>query len=164
VRDTARNPIALDLLQVQRNRLADRMRPPWWYLPGCAVAWAVGFTGQFSLRYLPRVDYWAVGIATVAVWGLLQWGLTRATGIQIGPRPLRVLQDGLFYYRPGRRAAIAMFVVCLAVGQVQFQLLRHGQLAAAIAAAVLGVAAEVVLQSAWLRQIRQALRDGGGTE
>ena len=164
MRDVARNPVALELLRVQRNRLADRLRPPWWYLTGSAIAWAVGFTGQFSLRYLPRVDYWGIGIASVAVWFLLQWGLTRATGIKVGPRPLRVLRDGLFYYRPGRPAAIAMFVVCLAVAEAQFLLLHDGLLAAAIAAAVLGVAAEVVLQQAWLREVRQALRDGGGAE
>ena len=55
MRDTARNPVALDLLQVQRNRLADRMRPPWWYLPGCAVAWAVGFTGSSACDTFPAL-------------------------------------------------------------------------------------------------------------
>lgn len=162
MRDVERNPVALDLLRVQRNLLADRMRPPWWYLTGSAVAWAVGFTGQFSLRYLPRVDYWAAAVATMAVWFLLQWGLTRATGIKVGPRPLRVLRDGLFYYRPGRPALIAILVVSLAVAETQFLLIRHGLIAAAIAAAALGVAVEVALQQAWLREVRQALRDGGG--
>ena len=162
MRDMAGNPVALDLLRVQRSRLADRLRPPWWYLTGSAIAWAVGFTGQFSLRYLPRVDYWAVAAGELAVWCLLQWGLTRATGVKVGPRPLRVLRDGLFYYRPGRPALIAMLVVSLAVGQTDFLLLRHGLLAAAIAVAALGVAVEVALQQAWLREIRKALRDGGG--
>jgi hypothetical protein len=74
MRDVARDPAALELLQVQRNRLADRLRPPWWYLTGSAIAWAVGSTGQFSLRYLPRVDYWAIGATQLAVWCLLQWG------------------------------------------------------------------------------------------
>ena len=37
--------------------------------------------------------------------------LTRATGIKAGPRPLRVLRDGLFYYRPGLPAGIAITVV-----------------------------------------------------
>ena len=162
MREVARDPAALEQLRAQRGRLAERMRPPWWYLTGSAVAWAVGFTGQFSLRYLPRVDYWATGVATAAVWFLLQWGLTRATGIKVGPRPLRVLRDGLFYYRPGRPALIAMLVVSLAVGQAQFLLIRHGLVAAAIAVAALGVAVEVALQQAWLREVRQALRDGEG--
>ena len=160
--EVARNPVALELLRVQRNRLADRLRPPWWYLPGSAIAWAVGFTGQFSLGYLPRVDYWATAVATAAVWFLLQWGLTRATGIKVGPRPLRVLRDGLFYYRPGRPALIAMLVVSLAVGEAQFLLIRHGLVAAAVAVTALGVAVEVALQQAWLREVRQALRDGEG--
>lgn len=162
MRDVARDPAALELLQVQRNRLADRMRPPRWYLPGAAVAWVVAFTGPFSLRYLPRVDYWAIGLAQLAVWCLLQWGLARATGIKVGPRPLRVLRDGLFYYRPGRPALIAIIVASLAIGEIEFLLIRHGLIAAAIVVAALGVAAEVTLQQAWLREIRQDLRSGGG--
>jgi hypothetical protein len=162
MRDVAGDPAALEQLRVQRNRLADRLRPPWWYLTGSAIAWAVGFTEPFSLRYLPRADYWAIGVAQLAVWCLLQWGLARATGITVGPRPLRVLRDGLFYYRPGRPALIAMLVVILAVGLTESSLLRHGLLAAAIVVAALGVAAEVALQRAWLRGIRRALRGGGG--
>jgi hypothetical protein len=87
MRNVAGDPVALELRRVQRNRLADRLRPPWWYLPGTAIAWAVGGSGQFALRYLPRVDYWAIGVAQVVVWCLLQWGLARATGITVGPRP-----------------------------------------------------------------------------
>jgi hypothetical protein len=37
MRDVARDLAALELLRVQRGRLADRMRPPWWYLPGTAI-------------------------------------------------------------------------------------------------------------------------------
>ena len=158
----ARDPAALELLRLQRSRLADRMRPPWWYLPGAAIAWAVAFTGPFSLRYLPRVDYWAIGVAQLAVWCLLQWGLTRATGMKVGPRPLRVLRDGLFYYRPGRPARIAMMVVSLAAIVTEASLIRDGLLAAAIVVAALAVAAEVAAQRAQLRGIRQDLRDGGG--
>jgi hypothetical protein len=164
MRDAARDQAALEpleLLRVQRSRLADRMRPPWWYLTGSAIAWTVGFTGPFNLQYLPRVDYWAIGVAELAVWCLLQWGLARATGLKVGPRPLRVLQDGLFYYRPGRPALIAMLVVSLAAGLTASSLLRHGLLAAAIVVAALGIAAEVTLQQAWLREIRQDLRCGG---
>ena len=163
MRDVARNPVALDLLRMQRSQLADRLRPPWWYLPGSAIAWASGFAGPFSLQYLPRVDYWAIGVAQLAVWCLLQWGLARATGIKVGPRPLRVLRDGLFYYRPGRPALIAMLAVSLAAGLTESSLLRHGLLPAAIVVAVLAVVTQVALQQAWLREIRQALRDGGGT-
>jgi hypothetical protein len=162
MRDVSGDPAALELLRVQRNRLADRLRPPWWYLPGAAIAWAVGGTGQFSLRYLPRVDYWAIGVAQLAVWCLLQWGLARATGIKVGPRPLRVLRDGLFYYRPGRPALVAMLVVSLAVGPAEFVLIHHGRLAGAIVVAAFAVLTQVALQQAWLRGIRQALRDGGG--
>jgi hypothetical protein len=159
--DVARDPAELELLRVQRNRLADRLRPPWWYLPGAAIAWAVGGTSPYALRYLSRVDYWAIAVAQVAVFCLLQWGLARATGIKVGPRPLRVLRDGLFYYRPGRPALVAILVASLAVGLTTSSLLRHGLLAAAIGVTAVGVVTLVALQDAWLRQIRQALRDGG---
>jgi len=160
MRDAESGQAVLELLRVQRNRLADRMRPPWWYLTGSAIAWAVGGTDQFSLRYLPRADYWAAGAVQLAVWCLLQWGLARATGMAVGPRLRRVLTDGLFYYRPGRRALIAILVVTLAAGETEFLLLRHGLLAAAIVVAVLVAAVQVTLQRAWLRGVRQGLRDG----
>jgi hypothetical protein len=163
MRDVAKDPAVLELLRVQRDRLADRLRPPWWYLPGVTIAWAVAFAGPFTLRYFPRVDYWTIAVIQLSVWCLLQWGLTRATGMKVGPRPLRVLRDGLFYYRPGRPALIAIIVVSLAAGETEFLLLRHSLLAAAIVVAVLAVGVEVALQQAWLREIRQALRDGGGS-
>ena len=47
MRDAAGDPAALELelLRVQRSRLADRMRPPWWYLPGAAIVWALIIAG-----------------------------------------------------------------------------------------------------------------------
>jgi hypothetical protein len=98
----------------------------------------------------------------LAVCCLLQWGMTRATGLKAGLRPLRVLQDGLFYYRPGRSAGIAILVVSLAGLGAEGSLIRRGLLAAAIVVAALAVAAEVTAQQALLRAIRQDLRAGGG--
>ena len=90
MRDVARDPAALELLRVQRSRLADRMRPPWWYLTGIAVLWALVFAAPFSSRYLPRgfSPIWPILAAAVAVACLLQWGLTRATGIKLAFRNL----------------------------------------------------------------------------
>jgi hypothetical protein len=65
---------ALELLRVQRSRLADRMRLPWWYRSGVAVSWALVFPGPFTSRYLPPAfPTWAILIAAVVVAGLLQW-------------------------------------------------------------------------------------------
>jgi hypothetical protein len=159
--EVASDPAALKLLRVQRGRLADRMRPPWWYQSGTVIAWALVFASPFGSRYLPQGDYWAIVVATLAVACLLQWGLDRVTGMKMGPRPLRVLRDGLFYYRPGRRARIAMMVLSLAAVVTEASLIRHGLLAAAIVVAAVAVAAEVALQQAVLRGIRQDLRGGG---
>src|SRR5579863_2126212 len=165
MRDAASDPAALELLRVQRSRLADRMRPPWWYVPGVATVWALYFAGPFTSRSYSSpatVSTWAILVPVAAMCFLLQWGMTRATGIKAGPRPLRVLQDGLFYYRPGRPAGIAIAVVSFAGLGTEGSLIRHGLLAAAIVVAALAVAAEVTAQQAILRAIRQDLRGGGG--
>jgi membrane-associated phospholipid phosphatase len=166
--DVARDPRTqepLELLRVERNRLADRLRPPWWYLPGVAIVWALFFAGPFTSRTFSSptsVSTWAIVVPVLAVCCLLQWGLTRATGIKAGPRPLRMLRDGLFYYRPGRPAGIAIAVVSFAGLGTEDSLIRRGLLAAAIVVAALAVAAEVTAQRALLRAIRQDLRVGGG--
>jgi hypothetical protein len=156
MRDVARDPAALEQLRVQRSRLADRMRPPWWYLAGSAILWALAFAFPFSSRYLPRgMPSWPILVAVVAVACLLQWGLTRATGIKVGTRNLR--------YPSGRPAGITMLVVCLAASETENFLIRRGLLVAAIVVAALAVAAEMALLQALLRGIRQDLRTGGGT-
>lgn len=88
--DAARDPAALEpleLLRVQRSRLADRMRPPRWYLTGIAILWALVFAGPFSQRYLPQgFSIWPLFAVALAVACLLQWGVIRATGIKVGLR------------------------------------------------------------------------------
>ena len=156
MRDVARDPAALELLRVQRSRLADRMRLPWWYLTGAAIVWAVVFAGPFSSRYLPRgVPTWPIFAAAAAVACLLQWALTRATGIKLPFRNLR-------YPSPGRPIGIAILVVCLAAGETEFLLIRGGLLVAAIVVAAVGVVAEMALLQIALRVTRQELRSGGG--
>jgi hypothetical protein len=155
MRDVASDPAALELLRVQRGRLADRMRLPWWYQSGTAILWALVFAGPFSSRYLPRgVPTWPILVAAVAVACLMQWGLAWATGIKLPFRNLR--------YRPGRPVGIAILVVFLAAGETEFLLIRHGLLAAAIAVAALGVAAEMACLQVALRVTRRELRGGGG--
>jgi hypothetical protein len=85
MRETAGDPAVLELLRMQRSRLADRLRPPWWYVPGAAIAWAEAFANPFVLRYLSRADYWAAGAVQLAVWCLLQWGLNRPPGSRWAP-------------------------------------------------------------------------------
>src|ERR1039457_4701229 len=155
MRDVARDPAALELLRVQRSRLADRMRPPWWYLPGITILWALTFAAPFSSRYFPQgVKIWPILLAVVAVACLLQWGLTRATGIAVAIGSLR--------YPSGRPAEIAVVVVCLATIATEYFLIDRGLPVAAIVVAALAVVAEVAAGQAALRGIRQELRGGGG--
>jgi hypothetical protein len=155
MRDVARDPAALERLRVQRGRLADRLRLPWWYQSGYVVLWALAFAGPFSSRYLPRgVPIWPVLVAALAVVCLLQWGVTRVTGLKPGFRN--------FCYRPGRPVGIAMLVVCLAANETEHFLIDRGLPVAAIAVAALGVVAEMALLQAALRVARRELRGGGG--
>jgi hypothetical protein len=153
--DVASDPAALELLRVQRDRLADRMRLPWWYQSGAAILWALVFAGPFNTEHLPRqVPTWPILLAALAVVCLMQWGLSRATGIKLPFRNLR--------YRPGRPVGIAILVVSLAASETELLLIRHGLPAAAIAVAVLAVVAEMALLQAALRVTRRELRGGGG--
>jgi hypothetical protein len=157
MRDAARDPAALEPLErlrVQRGRLADRMRPPWWYLTGIAIMYALVFAVPFTSRYL-GVSIWPLFVAASAVACLLWWGMTRATGIKVGFRNLR-------YSASGRPVRIAVVVVSIAAIVTEHFLIDRGLLAAAIVVAALGVVAEVALLQAALRGIRQELRGGGG--
>jgi hypothetical protein len=151
----ARDAAALELLRTQRSRLADLMRPPWWYVTGIALMYTLVFAVPFSQRYLPRGGrMWPIFLAVLVVASLLGWGLARATGIKMGSRNLR-------YPASGRPVRIAVVVVCLAAIVAEHFLIDRGLLAAAIVIAVLGVAAEVALLQAAVRGIRRELRGGG---
>jgi hypothetical protein len=153
MRDVARDQATLELLRVQRSRLADRMRPPWWYLTGVAILYALVFAVPFTSRYL-GVSIWPIFVAVSAVACVLWWGLTRATGIKVGFRNLR-------YPASGRPVRIAAAVVSVAAIATEHFLIDRGMPAAAIAVAALAVVAEVALLQAALRGIRQELRAGG---
>jgi hypothetical protein len=157
MRDGATDPAALEPLErlrVQRSRLADRMRPPWWYLTGIAIMYALVFAVPFTSRYL-GVSIWPIFVAALAVACLLQWGMTGVTGIKVGFRNLR-------YPASGRPTRIAVVVVCVAAIVTEHFLIDRGLPAAAIVVAALGVVAEVAATQAALRGIRQELRAGGG--
>jgi hypothetical protein len=155
MRDVAGDPAALEQLRAQRGRLAARLRPPWWYLAGIGILWALTFAAPFSSRFLPQgVRTWPILLAALALAGLLQWGLARATGIAVATGSLR--------YPSGRPAVIATIVVGAAALVTEAFLIRRSLIAAAIVVAALAVAAEVAAQRAQLRGIRQDLRDGGG--
>jgi hypothetical protein len=149
-----KDPAALELLRVQRSRLADRMRPPWWYLTSVAVMYALVFAFPFASRFL-GVSIWPFCAAALVVAVPLQWGWTRATGIKM---PFRNLSSP----GPGRPARYAVVLVSLGAIVAEPLLIGRDLLAAAVAVAVLAVAAEVALQEVLLRGIRQELRGGGG--
>jgi hypothetical protein len=156
MRDVARDPAALEPLErlrLQRSRLADRMRPPWWYLTGVAVMYALVFAFPFASRFL-GVSIWPFFLAALVVAVPLQWGWTRATGIKMGFR-------NLSYPGPGRPARYAVVVVSLGAIVTEHFLIDRGLTVAAIVVAALAVAAEVALQQALLRGLRQELRGGG---
>ena len=151
--DVARDPTALELLRVQRSRLADRLRPPWWYLTGVAVMYVLVFAFPFASRFL-GVGIWPFFAAALLVAVPLQWGWTRVTGIKMGFR-------NLSYPGPGRLARYAVVVVSLGAIVTEHYLIDRGLIVVAIAVAALAVAAEVALQQVLLRGVRQELQGGG---
>jgi len=157
MRDTARDQVPLDpleLLRAQRSRLADRLRPPWWYLTGVAVMYALVFAVPFASRFV-GVSIWPFFAAALVVAVPLQWGWTRATGIKMGFRNLS---------SPGSGRPALYAVVMVSVGAIVTEplLIDRGLIVAAIVVAVLAVAAEVALQEVLLRGVRQELRGSGG--
>jgi len=154
MRDVAGDPGALEVLRMQRSRLADRMRPPWWYLAGIAIMYALTLGFPFASRYT-GVSIWPFFAAAVAVAVPLQWAWTRATGVKMGFK-------NLSYPGPGRPTRYAVAGVCLGAIVTEHLLIDRNLIAAAIAVAVFGTVAEVVLQQALLRCIRQELLTGGG--
>ena len=92
MRDAARDPAALEPLEslerlrVQRSRLADRLRPPWWYLASSAVLWAVLFAGPFILYYLLHgVPTWPSLIGTAAETEALARSVADNGGVYLVP-------------------------------------------------------------------------------
>jgi hypothetical protein len=154
MRDVASDPAALELLRVQRARLADRLRPRWWYLAGVAVAYALVLAFPFASRYY-GISMWPFAVAVLAVAWPVQWGMNRVTGIKVGFRNLR-------YPASGRPTRIAVVVVSLGAITTEHLLIERGLVAAAIAVAAVAVAAEVALVQVLLWGIRQELRDGEG--
>jgi hypothetical protein len=115
--------------------------------------YALVFAFPFASRFL-GVGIWPFFAAALVVAVPLQWGWTRATGIKMGFR-------NLSYPGPGRPARYAVVVVSLGAIVTEHFLIDRGLIAVAIAVAALAVAAEVALQQALLRGIRQELRSGG---
>jgi hypothetical protein len=139
---------------VQRGRLADRMRPTWWYLTGIAIMYALVFAFPFAARFL-GASIWPFFVAALVVAVPLGWGWTWATGIKM---PFRNLSSP----GPGRLARYAVVVVSLGALVAEHFLIDRGLIVVAIVVAAFAVAAEVALQQALLRGIRQELRGGGG--
>lgn len=144
----------LEALQAQRANLADRLRPPWWYLAGFGIVMVLVCAVPFATRYLSWGN-WSVLLA-LAVFYLLQAGLARASGVAIGTRTLR--------YRSGRVAGIALMVVVIGAVVAEILLLDHAQGGRALVLAIFAVAVAVVCWRAHLRGIRHDLCTGAGTE
>lgn len=138
-------------LQEQRARLADRVRAPWWYLLGFAAVMALVCAVPFATHYLQ----WSSGgsaVLAIVVFGLLQLGFARATGVSIGTRTLR--------YPSGRLAGIVLMVVVVAAIVAEPLLLDSSQGGIAVVVGIVAVAAAVVCWQAHLHGIRHDLRTG----
>jgi hypothetical protein len=153
MRDDTENVAELELLRAQRAQLASRLKTPWWYVAGTAVAFAVAFAVPIGSRYLTGVYLWGCLLAIV-VFFLLQYALARVSGVDVGVRTSQ--------YPSGRAWTVAMVVVIFAASWVEGLLLQHGLLAAAIVVCVLATLAGTVCWLGHLRGIRRDLETGRG--
>lgn len=153
MRDGTENVAELELLRAQRARLASRLKTPWWYVMGSAVAWAVAFALPIASRYL-RGTYLLGALLAIVLMLLLQHALARASGVHVGTRTSQ--------YPSSRPWMIALVVVIFANSLVEGLLLQHGLLAAAIVVGVLATLAGVGCWLGHLRGIRRDLETGRG--
>lgn len=149
----AEGPEGVGWLGAQRSRLADRVRAPWWYLAGFGLAWALLVGSPFAAHFL-AAGSWLVVLLGLVLFYLLQWGLDRASGVAV--RSNRTLDR----YPSTRPAAITMLVVGCAGIVAEFLLLDHGQLAVAVAIAVVACVVGPACQLAILRGVRRDLAGG----
>lgn len=151
--DAAGPQAELEQLQVQRARLAGRVRPPWWYLPGSTVTLGLVLAVPFTAHYLPALAAWPA-VAAIALFWLLQRSMARATGVAVGTRTLR--------YPSARAAGIALLAVAAAAIVAETVLLGQSLPGAAIAAGILAAVAGAACLQAQLAGIRRDLHSGAG--
>jgi hypothetical protein len=152
-RDDTETVAELELLRAQRAQLASRLKTPWWYVAGSAVAWASAFAMPIASRYLTVAYPWC-GLLAIVMLLLLQHALARVSGVAVG------IQTS--HYPSGRPWTIALAVLILANSAVETLLLEHGLLAAAIVVGVLATLAGVGCWQGHLRGIRRDLETGRG--
>jgi hypothetical protein len=153
MRGDTENVAELELLRAQRAQLASRLKAPWWYVAGVAVALAAGCAMPIGSHYLPGAAAWC-GLFAIVVFFLLEHALARASGVAVGTRT--------WQYPSGRAGTIAMVAVLFADSVVETLLLEHGLLAAAIVVGVLATLAGVACWQGHLRGIRRDLETGRG--
>ena len=144
----------LDLLAAQRARLADRLRAPWWYVAGSAVALAIACTMPLASHYTIGGAGLGCGALAIAVLLGLQIAFARVSGVSLGA--------GTGQYPSGRAWAFGMAAVLIANSVLGTFLLDSRQPAAAIAVAVLAAVAGTVCRQGHLRGIRRDLESGRG--
>lgn len=148
--DEVSSPAALEQLRLQRGRLAQRVRAPWWYPLGSTFLWASVCAVPFGFHYLDAGLY--LSALVLVVWFVLQWGLAQVTGVAVGTRTLR--------FPSARLAGIAMLVAGFGAMVAENILLNYGLVVAAIITAVPAVLVAAACQQATLVGIRRDLRGG----
>jgi hypothetical protein len=151
MQDDMGNVEELELLRAQRARLASRLKAPWWYIAGSAVALAVGCAMPIGAHYVRGTGIWC-GVLAIVLLLLLQHALVRVSGVALGTGT----------WPSGRAWSIAVGVVILANSGVETFLLDRGLLAAAIVVGVLATLAGTGCLQGILRGIRRDLETGKG--
>jgi hypothetical protein len=147
--DTTAAAAELAALRADRERLAERVVPPWWYDPALGVVLFV-LLSALSLRDAGWWYFAALGLGLVGLWVLVTT-YRRITGVWV---------SGLRRGRTSRVVTVwfAIYAVVLAAGLVA-DFVFDIRLAMVVAGAVLGVAI-TFLGRWWMRRYVAELRAG----
>jgi hypothetical protein len=139
----------LAALRVDRERLAERVVPPWWYDPALGVVVFL-LLSALALRDAGWWYFATLGVAVVGLWALVT-AYRRITGVWV---------SGLRRGRTSRVVAVwfALYAVVLAAGLVA-DFVFGVRFAMVVAGAVLGVAI-TFLGRWWIRLYVAELRSG----
>ena len=149
MRDDTGNVAELELLRTQRAQLASRLRAPWWYVAGSAVALAAACAMPIGSHYVSGAGI-GCGVLASVVLLLLQHALVRVSGVALGTGT----------WPSGRAWSIAIGVVILTNSGAETFLLDRGLLAVAIVVGVLATLAGTGCLQGHLRGIRRDLETG----
>jgi hypothetical protein len=143
----------LELLRAQRAQLANRLKPPWWYVVGSGIALAVACAMPIGSYYVTGAGLGlGLGVLGIVVLIVMQQALVRVSGVALG--------TGTWQYPSGRVWSVGLAAVIFANSLLESYLFKGGHPAGAIVVGVLAAVTGTICWHGHLRAIRRDLEAG----